>query len=221
MLVSHRCRFILFPDPMGACPWISHALEPWLDQPIVGTRNALTKSYFFRDMSPAEAELAFDMAGFAFRNYTRIAIVQNPAEKMVALYERIAKSDKMWRMRRSMGLGDPSFARWLAHTRPNGQGAAPLGGPRWRRFGAWSGRDWCADYVSYVVRAENARTELAGVFRDIGLSPAFGAQARDALERPQEKPSYVTPEARKILQERYSWDFALYGQNTETYQRAA
>ncbi|MEL6838162.1 MAG: hypothetical protein AAFP85_02650 [Pseudomonadota bacterium] len=221
MLVSHRCRFILFPDPMGACPWIARALEPWLDQPVVGTRNAMTQSYFFRDMSPAEAELAFDMAGFAFRNYTRIAIVRNPVNKMVQLYDRIARTDKIWRMRRSVGVGDPGFTRWLASTRPNGAGASPLGGPRWRRFGAWSGQDWCADHVSHVVRAENAQDELAEVFQDIGISPAFGGRALDALTLMRSAESRYDAEARRIMKDRYAWDLALYARNADNLRLVA
>ncbi|MDX8350382.1 hypothetical protein SLH49_20530 [Cognatiyoonia sp. IB215446] len=221
MLVSHRYQFIVFPDPLGACPWISRALEPWLDQPIVGSRNATTQSNFFRDMSPAEAELAFDVAGFAFRKYTRIAIVRHPAQKMVQLYDRIAKTNKIWRMRRSVGVGDPGFTRWLASTRPNGYGAAPFGGPRWRRFGAWSGEAWCGDYVSHVVRAENAEEELTEVFHGLGISPGFSGHALDALTLMQPTQSRYNAEARTILRNRYAWDLNLYGHEAKNLQLVA
>ncbi len=211
MLVSHRCQFVLFPDPMGACPWITRALDPWLDQPVIGDRGSNAGSHFFRNMSPAEAELAFDMAGFAFRNYTRIAIIRNPFNKMSQLYDRIAVSDKIWRMRRSVGAGDPSFTRWLGGTRPNGSGAAPLGGPRWRRFGAWSAKNWCGDHISHIVRAENAEEELAAVFKDIGISPALGGRSLDMIKLLQPANSRYDAEARAIMHDRYDWDMRFYG----------
>lgn len=219
--MSHSCRFVLFPDPMGACPWIARALEPWLDQPIVGKRGATMGSHFFCDMSPAEAELAFDMAGFAFRNYARIAIIRNPLNKMPQLYDRIAATDKVWRMRRRVGASNPSFTRWLSSTRPNGFGAAPLGGPRWRRFGAWSAEDWCGDHISHIVRAEHAEDELSKVFQEIGLSPVFGGRALDALKLKQPSWARYGQEAREIVRDRYAWDLSFYENNSAVLKLVA
>lgn len=210
MLISHSYRFALFPEPMGACPWIDLALDPWLDQPVATTKNAVAGSYFFRDMSPSEAELAFDMAGFAFRSYTRIAIVQNPYAKMAQLYDRIAATDRVWRTRRMLGFKNPEFTRWLRSTQPNGNGAAFHTGPRWRRFGAWSAAEWCGDRITHVVRAETAEQDLPEIFRGIGIAPAFGGRAIDALKLGQSVTSRYDDEARTLIRERYEWDLQLY-----------
>lgn len=214
MIVSHRCRFVLFPDPMGACPWVERALEPWCDQPI--GRDKGTGSYFFRGMSPAEAELAFDMAGFAFRTYTRIAIIRNPYTKMAQIYDRIAATDRMWRMRRRIGAGNPDFAGWLRNTRSNGNGAAMTGGPRWRRFGAWSAEDWCSDRITHIVRAEMAEIELPKIFSEIGISPAVGGHAIDTLRLEQPVASRYDIASSTLIRDRYQWDLRLYdGQDAD------
>lgn len=179
MLISHGCRFVIFPDPLGSCHWIRPALEPWLDQSVALTKGGATSPFFFRDMSPAEVELAFDMTDRPFHNYTRIAIIQNPFRRMVQLYDRIAATDPIWRMRRNFGLPNPEFGRWLTQTRPNGHGAAYPHGPRWRRFGAWSAEAWCDERVNHVVRADTAHLDLTRILRQIGVSAAFASRASD------------------------------------------
>lgn len=209
MLVSHSRRFILFPDPMGACPWVSHALSPWVDQPL--QRHKGIGGTFFEGMSPAEAELAFDVAGHAYRNYTRIALVRNPFIKMAQLYDRIAASDRMWRMRSLVGVNAPHYTQWLAGTQPNGNGAAfHAAGPRWRRFGAWSASDWCNGRVSHVVPAETAERDLPQIFRQIGISPDFVVRPIDTLRLRQPVSSRYDPQAIAIIRERYEWDLQFY-----------
>ena len=210
MLVSHRHKFVLFPDPLGSCPWINRALEPWLDQPIASKSGSVSGSSFFQGMSPPEAELAFDLEGYAFRNYARIAIIRNPYAKMVQLYDRISTTDKIWRMRRGLGANQPDFARWLAMTRPNGAGAAPLGGPKWRRFGAWSAENWCGDQISHVVRAEHAEQELRPVFDSLGIAPAIGGRALDAIELRKPVSSRYSVAASDLIMNRYAWDMTFY-----------
>ncbi len=209
MLISHSHRFILFPDPMGACPWVTHALMPWMDQPL--QRHKGMGGIFFQGMSPAEAEWAFDMAGYAYRSYTRIAIVRNPYTKMAQLYDRIAATDRLWRMSQRVGRTAPSFTQWLASTRPNGNGAAMTSaGPRWRRFGAWSAVDWCQDRVTHVVRAETAEQDLPEIFREVGVSPVFTDRPLDALRLRQPVSGRYDAAAKNLIRERYDWDLQFY-----------
>lgn len=209
MLVSHSRRFILFPDPMGACPWITRALMPWIDQPL--QRRKGMGGVFFQGMSPAEAECAFDMAGYAYRNYTRIAIVRNPYKKMAQLYDRIAATDQIWRMGQRVGLSVPDFSTWLDSTRPNGNGAAfTSAGPRWRRFGAWSAADWCQDRVTHVVRAETADQDLPEIFREIGVNPIFTDRPLDVLRLHQPVSARYDAASDRLIRERYEWDLQFY-----------
>ncbi|WP_341367999.1 hypothetical protein [Yoonia sp. BS5-3] len=189
---------------------MTHALLPWMDQPL--QRHKGMGSHFFQGMSPAEAELAFDMAGYAFRNYTRVAIVRNPLTKMAQLYDRIAATDRVWRMRRRVGVTVPDFTTWLAGTRPNGNGAAmTAAGPRWRRFGAWSALDWCQDRVTHVVKAETAERDLPEIFHNIGIKPHFGARPIDTLRVHQPVSARYSPEATRMIEDRYQWDLDFYG----------
>lgn len=209
MLVSHSCRFVLFLDPLGACPWVERALKPWLDQPVAGCRAATTSTYFFKGMSPAEAELAFDMSDLAFRSYTRIAVVRNPFAKMEQLYRQIAATDPIWRMRDSVGVGAPAYLRWLRSTRPHGHGAGHIGSPRWRKFGAWSARAWCGDRISHVVRAETAERDLAPILSGLGINAQLGGRASDLSARLIAQ-TEADPRVRELIYARYHWDMQFY-----------
>ncbi len=209
MLVSHGCRFVLFSEPMGSCPWVERALTPWLDQKVADCKSTTNNTYFFKGMSPAEAELAFDMSGLAFRSYTRIAIVQNPFTRMEQLYKRIAATDRVWQMRDRVGVGAPEYARWLRSTRPHGNGAGHRGSPRWRRFGSWSVRAWCGDRITHLVRAETAKQDLSAIFSKMGIAPELGGRTGDFQNL-----SWVggnrDPEVNELIHERYHGDLQLY-----------
>ncbi|WP_296427363.1 hypothetical protein [Yoonia sp.] len=209
MFVSHSCRFVVFPDPLGACPWMARALQPWLDQPVAADQHSSGAITLFDGMTPAEAELAFDIMGMPFRNYVRIAIVRNPYLKMSQLYDRIADTDRVWQLRRRLGASDPDFARWLRSTRADHVGAGHRTGPRWRRFGAWSAKEWCGDHITHIARAEFAKHDLTQAFKAIGICPAFGGRASDA--------NYVLPVGRHydsastdLIRKRYDWDLSFY-----------
>ena len=172
----------------------------------MGSSGATT---LFNGMTPKEAEFAFDMMGFAYRNYTRIAVVRNPIYKLSQLYDRIAATDRIWQLRRNLGAADPDFGRWLHSTRPDGMGAGHKSSPRWRRFGAWSAEAWCGDHITHTVRAECAEDDLKKVFGEIGLAPAFGVNAGDAPGRLLRRHQFDDT-SMALIQERYSWDFRLY-----------
>lgn len=209
MIISHRCQYVVFTDPLLTCRWLHDALSPWTDQRTALTRRSLNKTLFFKGMSPVEAELAFDLSGLRFRDYTRIAVIQNPFPRMVQLYDRIAATDPMWRLRRQMGWPAPDFGKWLQGTKPDGNGACSFDGPRWRRFGAWSADAWADGRITHFIRAENADAELRCVFREIGIAPIFNAPTRDA--RPHQFPEMLRYDAATIdlIRHRYRTDLQL------------
>lgn len=220
MLVSHNSRFILFKDPLGACPWISSGLAPWLDQPVAPDIASSGEVTLFDGMTPKEAELAFDIMALDFHRYARIALVRNPYSKMSELYDRIAATDRIWQLRRRLGAADPDFGRWLRSTSPDGNGAGHRTSPRWRRFGSWSISAWCEDLVTHVVRAEYARADLIRVFADLGLSPAFGADAQDAPTHLPRRHHYDGA-AQALMRDRYGPDLKLYDDFTPDLFRVA
>jgi hypothetical protein len=165
---------------------------------------------FFNGMSPAEAELAFDLSGLPFHNYTRIAVVQNPFRRMAQLYDRIAATDPFWRLRKRAGWAVPDFGTWLNNTRPNGNGAGFVAGPRWRRYGAWSADAWSDGRITHFVRAETLAEDLRGVFRQMGVAPFFGTDGKDdELHRFAEMLRYDSA-TMDIIRDRYRSDLKLY-----------
>jgi len=217
MLISHRHRFIVFPDPLGSCQWIKPVLQPWLDQTIAPRRRSSSSTLLFDGMSPHEAELAFDFLDLPFRDYRRIAIIRSPYAKMAQLYYRIALTDPLWRARGSLGLPLPRFGKWLAQTRAHGLGAGGRTSPRWRRFGAWSVDAWCADCVTDAVQAANAVEELTQIFADIGIAPAFGERSfydinRNRLGRLYDRSSIA------LIKQRYASDLKM-GKFDQTFYR--
>lgn len=209
MLISHRCRFIIFADPLTHCDWVQQAFAPWSDQEVAPFKT-LGKTVFFHGMSPTEAEVAFARRDLPFNNYTRIALVQNPFRRMVHLYDRIAATDPVWRIRRRLGLPVPDFRTWLEYTKPDSHGAARAFGPRWRRFGAWSTTAWANDRVTHFVRAETANDDLRRVFGRIGVTPLFQAPDQsNAVHKFREMLRYDTA-AIQIIRDRYAADLKLY-----------
>jgi hypothetical protein len=210
MIISHRCKFIIFGNPLMTNHWLHDALQPWVDQHVAPTKREINKTLFFHGMSPAEAELAFNLSDLRFRDYTRIAVIQNPFRKMAQLYDRIAATDPLWRFRRHAGWAVPEFEKWLQNTKPNGTGACFSHGPRWRRFGAWSADAWADGRITHFVRAENANTDLRGVFRQIGIAPLFNAPADDG--RPHRSYEMLRYDAATIdlIRHHYRADLQLY-----------
>ncbi len=208
MLVSHGYKFIVFEDPLGACPWLGRTLQPWLDQPILSDRARIAETPFFNGMTPGEAELAFDMHGLVFREYARIAIIRNPFAKMAQLYYRIAMTDPVWRMRQHLGLELPRFNSWLRQTRTNGNGAGHRYSARWRKFGAWSADAWCGDSITHTVRANHAVADLVAVFEELGIAPAFGDRRVHELGAQRLSRLYDV-ESNALIRERYQSDLAI------------
>lgn len=208
MLVSHRYKFVLFPDPLNACPWIGPALQPWLDQTVASGNQPGAGLPLFRGMSPQEARLAFDRMGYDFSAYTRIAVIRNPYAKMAQLYYRITTSDPVWRMRHHMGIEPPDFGRWLRSTRADGRGAGYHGSARWRRFGAWSAKAWCGDCITHTVRSSHAADDLMPIFADMGLVPAFGHREVHELGR-QRLARLYDHDSVKLICDRYGFDLAI------------
>lgn len=209
MFVSHKHRFVIFPDPMGACNWLGHRLEPWLDQPTARNRKSSTETHFFYGMSPAEAELAFDMIGQPYCRYTSIAIIQNPFRRMVKLYDRIALTDPLWQMRRALGGSDPTFAHWLQNTRASGPGAGYSRGARWRRFGAWSAQAWAGQKVTHLVPLESP-DQLQQILRSQGIPLNLRCRASDHEMFQFPEMSRYDATSAALIKERYWSDLSLY-----------
>lgn len=210
MFVSHRCQFVVFNDPLKSCQWLQKSLSPWVDQSVAPAKRSSDKSLFFNGMSPAEAELAFDLSGLPFHNYTRIAVVQNPFRRMAQLYDRIASTDPLWRLRKRAGWAVPDFSTWLKNTRSDGIGAGSVLGPRWRKYGAWSADAWADGRITHFVRAETVADDLRAVFRQMGVAPILGDNHKEEeMHRFAEMLRYDAS-TMEIIRQRYRSDLKLY-----------
>ncbi|MEJ6399184.1 hypothetical protein [Yoonia sp. 208BN28-4] len=214
MLLSHARRFVFFPDPIDGSPILSGGFAPLTDTDLQD--RARRGALFHSTMSPAEAEWAFDGAGYAFRTYLRVAVVQNPFVQMVKLYEKITATDQIWQARYKAGLGRPDFYRWLRGTRPNGMGAGSKHSPTWRRFGAWSARNWCGDYVSHVIRQEAMEEDLTAVLGILGVAPSFDKPLK-SIKTDIDWESYYDERSIALMHHRYGWDLAQYGYRMPTH----
>lgn len=213
MIVSHARRFVLFPDPLGGSPLLVNGLESFGDPEIVGQKPGMAGRPFFTDMSPVEAEWAFDSLDLPFRSYIRIAVIENPFSRMVRLYERIAENDPLWIVRKRAGFRARDFCSWLQTTNTEGFGAAGRHGPRWRRFGSWSAKHWCGDHITHVIRQEAIEDDLHPVLAALGLAPAFDTGfARGP--KPIRLNDYYNERSTALIKERYAWDLAQFGYGT-------
>lgn len=221
MFVSHRCRFIVFIQPATACPWLGQALAPWVDQHINKGPLVRHHTMLFRDMTPPEAELAFDLIGWDFGGYTKIAVVENPFKRMSQLYDRIAQTDPAWRLRRSAGFTNPPFSHWLQNTKPDGVGAGTYLSPRWRRLGAWSADAWAADKVDHFVRAEHAASDLLSVFRQMQIAPAMLPLSITDSDWPYSEMLRYDAAGAALIKDRYRSDLHVFQrQMTQAYLAA-
>lgn len=211
MFISHRCQFIVFSDPFQTSDWLHRTLVPWCDQIVAPTRKKTSKSMFFNGMSPAEAELAFDLLDLPFHKYTCISVVQNPFRRMAQLYDRIVATDPIWKLRQKAGWAIPDFAEWLERTKPDGIGAGHRFAPRWQKFGAYSADAWSGGRITHHLRAENAGQDLRDVFLKMGLVPAFSRDPNSDV--PDRMPEMLRYDATTmdIVRQRYSSDLKAYG----------
>ena len=210
MIVSHTRRFVFFPDPLDGSPVLSRGFLPFGDTEVSGFANRHGHLPFACGMSPHEAEWTFDGLGLAYRSYLRIAVVQNPFVRMVRLYNRIAAADPVWLRQFRTGFGGHDFFSWLSATRPNGVGAGGRHSPPWRRYGAWSARHWCGDYISHVIRQEAIEEDLTGVLSILGIAPAFDRDFKRSTTCPDWE-SYYDDRSISLMNDRYGWDIAQYG----------
>lgn len=220
MIVSHKCRFVLFADPLGAGAQVMRALSPWADVDVGGHPDRNQGHMFFNNMTPLEAEWAFDASGLAFRSYLRISITEHPFTRLARLYDRIAQTDMMWQLRHLAGLGPPEFGHWLQSTRPDGLGAGNRNSPRWRKHGAWSAKAWESGRIDHTVRVESIEDDLLPVLAELGIAPSLDDIQTEALDREGWMGRY-DEQASDLMSQRYSWDLAQYGYAAPRFRKIA
>ena len=174
MIISHAHRFVFFSNPKTGSESLRALLEPYNEVPVRPWRETTLAQPFYPHMPPREALPVFRANGWDWEGYRRITCVRNPYPRLVSLYRMIAEVDGVWKLRARLGLGVPSFARWLAATRPEGRGGGGRSHQRWRRYGTWSAGAWTHDahgrrLVTDTLRLERLADELPEVLADLGL----------------------------------------------------
>lgn len=208
MIINHSRKFIFFSNPKTGSETVRKVLAPWSEEPIVAFNQRIPERPFYPHMSPTEAAWIFDDRGWDFQSYTRITCVRNPYDRLVSLYRMICDVDGVWQLRKSMNFGPPSFGRWLRASRPDGRGGGGRRHQRWRRYGAWSAKTWCADQIDHVLRLEHLNTDLERVFTELGISagdvPHINRRGHICYS------DWYNQTLSDLVQTRYSWDLAAF-----------
>lgn len=217
MIISHSRRLIVFSFPKTGSESLRALLAPLAEEPVLPWRQRSRLCPFYPHMPPREAAAAFRARGWDFDGYRRVTVVRNPYPRLVSLYRMICEVDGLWTLRRRLGLGVPSFGRWLAGTRPDGRGGGGRPHQRWRRFGAWSARSWIHDedgrpLVTDVLRLEHLEAELPPVLSALDLSPPQNLPVLNARE-PVAWESWYGDAERALVAARYAWDLETFYRN--------
>ncbi len=220
MIVSHKCRFILFSDPLGAGANVMHALSPWSDEIIAAGPDNKQDRMFFHGMTLTEAEWAFDASGLAFRSYLRISVTEQPFTRLARLYDRIAQTDIVWQLRHLASVGTPAFDHWLSSTQPNGFGAGNRHSPRWRQLGAWSTKAWESGRIDHTIRVESVEEDLTPILTELGIAPSLDFIQTETLDREGWMKRY-SPESTNLMSQRYGWDLAQFGYAAPRFRKVA
>lgn len=214
MIISHTHRFIFFSNPKTGSESVRALLAPLNEEPVGPWRDRTTRHPFYAHMSPAEAQQSFADKNWPFEAYRRITCVRNPYPRLVSLYRMIADVDGVWALRRKMGLGQTSFARWLRDTQPLGPGGGGRMHQRWRRFGTWSAQAWTTDakgtsLVTDILRLEHLETELPALLAQMNLPVASIIGHVNARPKTDWRRWYST-HSHALVAERYAWDLKRF-----------
>jgi hypothetical protein len=208
MIISHRHRFIFFHNPITGSDALRRYLDAWSDEPVVDFRARMPDQPFHHYMNPEEAEYTFRIQGWNFNSYARITCVRNPYTRLPALYDRIRKIDPVWRLKSTLGLSLPRFENWLSDTSPNGTGGRGTPTQVWRRYGAWSAADWCADRITHVIPIEKVARLMPPILRELDIPRP---EDPEILSAPKSSPRALTPQAANLIGSRYATDISAFG----------
>ena len=209
MIICHSRRFVVFSNPKTGSETLRHIFAPWNEETIVPYRDRTPLTPYYPHMSPAELAAEFATRGSNLDAYMRISVVRNPFARLVSLYRMIGTVDRVWRLRRSCGLGLPDFGRWVQSTAPNGRGGGGREHQRWRRFGTWSAQAWCGDLVTHTIRTEHMASDLAPILSALGIAPS--GMPRLNAQGDLDLADWYTPDLIQTVSCRYSSDLARFG----------
>ena len=210
MFISHRCRFIIFTDPADPLPWLDKALAPWTDECVSQSGTPTSTHKFFAGMTPDQVRAEFDSQGLDFESYTRIAVVQNPLRRIAAHYDRLVKTDPIWRIRLRAGLHVPDFRSWLLSGKFEANGILDRIFARGRKFASrLAAYTWRNGDIDEFVRVEYAASDLRAAFRKLAVVPAIDLSEGDKPHRFAEILRYDF-ETMELVQRRFRDDLQLY-----------
>ena len=165
-----------------------------------------------------EAESTFRKQGWHFESYARITCVRNPYTRLPALFERIKTLDPVWRVRAAFRLSLPSFDHWLTQIQPNGSGGQGSPSQVWRRFGAWSATEWCADRITHVVPIEQVARLMPPILRQLDIPRP---EDPHILSAPETQVMRLSDPATKLIATTYAADISAFGYGPAQLDQAA
>ena len=218
MIISHRHRFIFFHNPVTGSDALRRYLDAWSDEPVVDFKVRMPDQPFYHYMPPQEAESTFRKQGWHFESYARITCVRNPYTRLPALFERIKTLDPIWRIRAAFRLSLPNFDQWLTQIHPNGSGGQGSPSQVWRRFGAWSATEWCADRITHVVPIEQVARLMPPILRQLDIPRP---EDPHILSAPETQVMRLSDPATKLIATTYAADISAFGYGPAQLDQAA
>lgn len=214
-LVSHRHRFIFLRTHKTASTSVEAALEPLCQPPgadvgahyrdmviseagIVGARGG---AYRNREWTPHMGALRIrrKLGREIWRNYTKIAVVRNPYDRMVSMFWwRLNEDDRHMLSTAPFDTVRQAFGGWLARTDAGKNMGKLCIGPR-----------YCLNFALYY---EQLDAEIAALFRHFGEPvPTLPTYKSNARIRSEPWRDYYDDAAVRIIRSRNGFELAFFG----------
>lgn len=201
--ISKQYKFIFFSNPKTGSSSLRQFLDPYSDLfPVKNFLHRTPDNLFYPHITPNEVQEIFKRYQWNFHDYHKFVIVRNPWARLVSLYEHIKRGDKV-----------PEFKEWLPNICASGDGAGGESWQRWRRYGAWSIKNFISDsdgqiLVDKILRVEDLDCMLIPHLKKIGLDIPNGKnpEHKNLGNYKQHYSAYYDEQTKALVAKNYQFD---------------
>lgn len=207
MLISDEYDFLFIHIPKCAGLSVTSLLEPYS---YPRERSFLRRTYtvlpFGRNVGlmqlPIHATAPWAQGKLGSAHYSRLhsfAIVREPADRIISLYEYIRRSRRHHRNRE---VGTMDFSQFI-------EDLVTKHGNRTKRQVDFVCDDTGRIIVDRIMRFENLEHEVRTLWRDLGLPGAPELGCRNKSER-RARETYLDPASRKSIETFFAKDYEVF-----------
>lgn len=207
MRVSHKNRFIFFSNPKTGSESLREMLSPYSEVFDVKFLDINDDNPFYSHITPLEVKKIFNENRYNFDDYYKIVCTRNPFNKLVSLYEMIFRK---WPIK-------PPFYLWLKSTKTYGKGGGGKDSDRWRKYGAYSLKNYISDeegnvLVDKIIPLEKFNEEIPLLFKqlNISLDPDFKIIKKNVRARSKKVCDYYSEKSKQLVFKRYAWEIEKF-----------